>query len=117
AKVTCDGQVWPTDDYLAIAAGTIDQIGLGFRPFPRAGERAGRFQALGITCPISAFLADMGRIRLGKPMTPGKTNDTLATRLEIAPDEKLAYMIDGDLHESDGPLRIGVGPRLRIVTS
>ncbi|MBI2897682.1 MAG: sphingosine kinase, partial [Deltaproteobacteria bacterium] len=43
AKVTCDGQVWPTDDYLAIAAGTIDQIGLGFRPFPRAGERAGRF--------------------------------------------------------------------------
>jgi len=115
-KVTCDGAPWP-DDYLAIAAGTIDQIGLGFRPFHRVGERRRTFHALGITCTVPEFLADLGRIRLGLPMTPGKAVDALATSLVLERDEPIEYFIDGDLYQSAAPVRVGVGPRIRVITS
>ncbi len=39
-SVTLDGGgAWPERDYLAVAAGTIDHIGLNFRPFYRYAER------------------------------------------------------------------------------
>jgi len=41
AKV--NGQMLPPTPYLAIAAGTTPQIGLGFAPFPRCEPDAGRF--------------------------------------------------------------------------
>ena len=115
-KVTVDGQPWP-DDFLAIAAGTIDQIGLGFRPFRRVGERPRTFHALGITCTVPEFLVDLGRIRLGLPMGPGKTHEALARSLVLERDEPIDYFIDGDVYSSPSPVTVGVGPRLRIITS
>src|SRR5580692_193015 len=43
-----DGTTWKTRDYLSIAGGTIDQIGLNFRPFYRYAERPSTFHLLGI---------------------------------------------------------------------
>ena len=36
-----DGTSFPDRDYIAIGAGTVDQIGLGFRPFYRYAEEPG----------------------------------------------------------------------------
>src|SRR5262245_3516648 len=36
-QVTADGSCWGPRDYLAVGAACIDQIGLGFKPFYRAG--------------------------------------------------------------------------------
>ena len=116
AKVTCDGVAWP-GDYLALAAGTIDQMGLGFRPFHRIGERPRAFHALGITCSIGEFLREMGRIRLALPMGPGKTHEALARSLVVERLEGIDYFVDGDLYHSDETIRVGVGPRIRIITS
>lgn len=115
-RVTCDGQVWP-EDFLAVAAGTIDQIGLGFRPFHRIGERPRVFHALGITCTIPEFLAELARIRLALPMSAGMTHEALARSLVLERDEPIDYFIDGDLYTCPSPLTVGVGPRIRIITS
>ncbi len=63
------------------------------------------------------FLADLGRIRLGLPMAPGKAREGLATSLVLERDEPIEYFIDGDLYQSAAPVRVGVGPRIRVITS
>jgi diacylglycerol kinase (ATP) len=114
-----DGTVWEQRDYLAVAGGTIDQIGLNFRPFYRYQEKQGHFHLLGIHTSPLGFVRQLPRILRAAPMQPGHTFEALTTRAVIrsAPEsrEPLRYMIDGDLHECEGPLHVSIGPRVRIV--
>lgn len=111
-----DGTRWEERAYLALAGGTIDQIGLNFRPFHRWGERPGTFHLLGIhTSPIG-FVTQLPRIWRAAPMVPGHALEATPRRVTIhAPSGRIHYMVDGDLHECEGPLEVEVGPRVRIV--
>ena len=111
-----DGMVWEERDYLSVAAGTIDQIGLNFRPFYRYGEREGAFHILGIHTSPSGFVKQLPRIWRAAPMRPGHTYEAIATRATIrSPSSPMRYMIDGDLYECGGPISVSIGPRVRIV--
>jgi diacylglycerol kinase family enzyme len=111
-----DGTLWEQRDYLAVAGGTIDQIGLNFRPFPRYGERAGAFHILGIHTSPMGFVRQLPRIWRAAPMQPGHTFEATTTSVTIrSPKSPIRYMVDGDLHECDGPLHVTIGPRVRIV--
>ncbi len=112
-----DGTLWEERDYFSVAAGTIDQIGLNFRPFRRYGERPGVFHMLGIHTSPMGFVADLPRIWRAEPMRPGKTHEALSTSATIrSAGEPIRYMVDGDLHEiQERELRISIGPKVRIV--
>jgi hypothetical protein len=111
-----DGTVWPERDYLAIAGGTVDQIGLNFRPFYRYSEKPNTFHILGIHTSPMGFVRQLPRIWRAAPMKPGHTYEAVVTRATIrSPRGALRYMIDGDLHECGGPLHVSIGPRVRIV--
>jgi diacylglycerol kinase (ATP) len=111
-----DGSVWEERDYLAIAGGTIDQIGLNFRPFHRYAERPSAFHVLGIHTTPVGFVTQLPRIWRAAPMKEGHTLDAVTTRVVVRSIERrIRYMIDGDLHECDGPLTVSIGPRVRIV--
>jgi diacylglycerol kinase family enzyme len=111
-----DGTLWQERDYLAVAGGTIDQIGLNFRPFYRSGERPGTFHVLGIYTSPLGFVSQLGRVWSARPMRPGHTHEALAKRVIVRSSKSpLKYMIDGDLHECDGPLDVSIGPVVRIV--
>ena len=111
-----DGTVWEERDYLSVAGGTIDQIGLNFRPFHRWNERPGAFHLLGIHTSPMGFVSQLPRILRAAPMKPGHTFEALTTSATIrSPKSPLRYMIDGDLHECDGPLHVSMGPKVRIV--
>ncbi len=111
-----DGTTWPERDYLAVAGGTIDQIGLNFRPFHRYGEREGAFHVLGIHTTPMGFVSQLPRIWRAQPMKAGHTySATTSSVIVRSPESPLRYMVDGDLHECDGPLHVSIGPRVRIV--
>ena len=111
-----DGTVWEERDYLAIAGGTIDQIGLNFRPFHRYAEKPGHFHLLGIHTSPMGFVSQLPRIWRAAPMKPGHTFESLTeTAIIRSKSPRISYMVDGDLHECDGPLRVSIGPRVRIV--
>ena len=111
-----DGTRWEERDYLAIAGGTIDHIGLNFRPFYRYGERPGEFHLLGIHTSPWGFVQQLPRIWRAAPMRPGHTFEaTTPTATVCSPKSPIRYMVDGDLHECEGPLEVGIGPRVRIV--
>jgi diacylglycerol kinase (ATP) len=113
-----DGTTWNERDYLAVAAGTIDHIGLNFRPFWRYDERPGIFHVLGIHTTPFGFVRDLPRIWRAEPMRPGKTYEATQRVTRIAShDGVMRYMIDGDLHEAQGPLEIRIGPRVKIVVN
>ncbi len=107
---------WPEGDYLAVAAGTIDQIGLNFRPFHRFGEREGTFHALGIHTSPLQFVRELPRIWRAEPMREGRAVDATASRMIVrSADGTMRYMIDGDLHEKRGEVEVTVGPRVKII--
>jgi hypothetical protein len=111
-----DGTVWEERDYLAVAGGTIDEIGLNFRPFYRSVERPGAFHLLGIYTSPLGFVSQLGRVWSARPMRPGHTHEALAKHALVRSSKSpLKYMVDGDLHECDGPLDVSIGPVVRIV--
>jgi diacylglycerol kinase family enzyme len=111
-----DGTCWDERDYLAIAAGTIANIGLNFRPFHRYDEQPGRFHVLGIHASPVAFVKELPRIHRALPMRPGKAFDAVSSSMVVrGTDPIVKYMIDGDLHEAKRELRVSVGPRVRLV--
>lgn len=111
-----DGTVWEERDYLSVAGGTIDQIGLNFRPFHRYAESPGRFHILGIHTSPMGFVTQLPRIWRAAPMQPGHTFEATTSSVTIrSPSGPIRYMVDGDLHHCDGPLHVSIGPRVRIV--
>jgi diacylglycerol kinase family enzyme len=111
-----DGSCWEERDYLAVAAGTIAQIGLNFRPFHRFDERPNTFHAVGIHTSPMRFVRDLPRIWRAEPMRPGKTFESVCGRMIVrSSDGKMRYMIDGDLHESAGEVEVAIGPRVRLL--
>ena len=111
-----DGTIWEERDYLAVAGGTIDQIGLNFRPFHRYQERTSMFHLLGIHTSPMGFVRQLPRIWRAQPMKPGHTFEAVTPTATVrSADDRIRYMVDGDLHECDGPLSVSIGPRVRIV--
>ncbi len=111
-----DGTTWEERDYLSIAAGTIDQVGLSFRPFYRWAERPDAFHLLGIFASPFQFVLDLPRIRDGRPMRPGRTYEATPSRATLrSADSVMRYMIDGDLHETPGEIEVAIGPKVAIV--
>ena len=111
-----DGTVWPERDYLTVTGGTVDQIGLNFRPYYRFAEKPNTFHLLGIYTTPMGFVSQLPRIWQSKPMAPGHAYDAVTASAVIRPTRSpLRYMIDGDLHECGGALHVSIGPRVRIV--
>lgn len=116
--MTNAGDFWPMRAYSTIAAGTIQDIGLGFRPFAKAGEVPGTFHLLGIHASPKELVLDLPRIYRAEPMQKEKASHALAREATITTRERtLKYMIDGDLLEHPGSeMTIRTGPPVRIAT-
>ena len=107
---------WAPRDYLAVAAGTIDQIGLNFRPFHRFDERPNAFHMVGIYATPMQFVRELPRIWKAQPMGPGRARDEVSARAIVKGEGgEMRYMIDGDLHETTGDIEIAIGPRVKLV--
>lgn len=108
---------WPVREYLSIAAGTIDQIGLGFRPFARAAEDPARFHLLGIHTTPLGFARELPRIWAARAMHPTRADERLSDRASLRfAREGVGYMLDGDLETAPGDtLVVQSGPVISMV--
>ena len=116
ARVTADGAVWARDDFMAVGASCVEQLGLGFTPFYRANERAGAFHILGIHTPSPlGFAVELPRILRGRPMRRDKAIDASVSDVLFEREGAIDYIIDGDTYSTPDRLRLAVGPRVRFV--
>jgi len=62
------------------------------------------------------FVQELPRIHRAEPMRAGKTYEAVVDHAVVrGVDEVVGYMIDGDLHEARGALKIGIGPRVKLI--
>ena len=115
ARVIVDGKQWAREDFLTVAASCVEEIGLRFKPFYRAHERADAFPILGIHASTPGLATELPTVLRGRPMSRHKVIDALAREVVFETDEPTGYTIDGDLYKTQGSLKIVQGPALRIV--
>lgn len=114
-RVSLDGQRWSPEAYLSVAAGTVDDMGLGFKPFWAVTRHPGQLQALGFACPAAALATRIPGTWFGRPWHHPGIVDQLGTRLVLAADEPISYMIEGDFHRGGQQVEVEVGPPVRLV--
>jgi diacylglycerol kinase family enzyme len=117
ATLTVDDEVHPPRRYTVLGAATVEQVGLGFRPFTRAGECADQFQVFAFHGSTQSLVRQLPRIRRGLPMVKGLGFDPVARRLQIeTAGEPIAYALDGDLREGGPKVVVELGPQIEIRT-
>jgi len=115
-RVLVDGQALPDTAVSAISAGTVREVGMGFKLNHRADEDPDRFSVLAIRAGALALGLDLGRVRRGLGIAPSRAWSGLGAHVRLEPaDDDSAYTIDGDLYRARGPFEIVAGPRLDFV--
>lgn len=112
--VEIDGQMLDRDDWLAVAAGTVEQIGLGFRPFRFTEQGPGRMHAVGLGCAVGRFARELPRVYARQPLLAPENVERSASRLVLRGVEPATFMVDGDFHRGGHELVVDVGPTVAL---
>lgn len=113
-RLLVDGVEQDRRDWLAVAAGTVEQIGLGFRPF-RFTDQVGHLHAVGLGSSVGRFAFELPRVYLRKPLAASTNQEWPAQRLELHADEPIGFMLDGDFHRGGCSLTVQVGPSVHFL--
>jgi diacylglycerol kinase family enzyme len=113
--LTANGEPWVKGKFLAVVAGTIDQIGLGFRPFTRCEAAPGTFHAVAIGGSGIELIRRLPAIRLGRSLPDDEVPNRVISNLVFESSEPIEYTVDGDLHEGGRKITIEMGPRVRVI--
>lgn len=115
AEIEVDGEVWPMKRYQAVLVGTIEQIGLGWRPFTRCEERDGAFHLAAVNDRPLDIVKALLPMRLGQRVSDEIIRDTVASKATFRSTSEIVYTIDGDMYRSDEPVLLETGPRVKII--
>ena len=111
-----DGEHIAPNHYMAVTAGTVEQVGLGFTPFFLADRFKSAFHLLAITGTPAAVVRDLPKVWLGLPVGPHNGMNRVAKKVVLtAPGGSIDYMVDGDIYTCHGRLVLETGPDVRIV--
>lgn len=116
AAIEADGVPWLDDEFVAVMASNQPELGLGFRPFSRCGERDGAFHAVAIKGPHVEVVKALPTIRMAGPLgeRPG-FDDRVCSALTFRSSSRIGYTIDGDIYSTDEPVRVEAGPKVRVL--
>ena len=86
------------------------------RPFRRATEQPGAFQALGLTAGPRQFALELPRLLFGLPARRDRLLEGVGEKLELSARAPLHWLLDGEIYLSaTGKLSVGLGPRVSLV--
>lgn len=114
-KVVVDGNLVPHNDFIAVIATTVNDIGIGFKPMYRAYEKDGTFHILSIGCQASDIIKNLIKVKRGKPVHHPYLFDSIGKKAVITSAKKMLYTIDGDMYEADRKLVADIGPPVKLV--
>jgi diacylglycerol kinase (ATP) len=114
-KVVVDGNLVPHNDFIAVIASTVDDVGIGFKPMRRAYEKDGTFHILSVGCEPSVIVKNLVKIKTGKEICHPLLFDSIGKKVIITSNKKMTYTMDGDMYEAEGKLMAEIGPTVRLV--
>ncbi|TMA24258.1 MAG: hypothetical protein E6J88_11335 [Deltaproteobacteria bacterium] len=115
-RIRLDDDEWPPVPIYGLVCSSVAEAGLGLRPFRRATEQPGAFQALGLTAGPRQFALELPRLLVGKHARRDRLIEGVGERLELSARAPLSWLLDGEIYTSaTGRLTVGLGPRVSLV--
>ena len=114
AEVRCNDHVWPLDNYRAVFAGAVPELGLRFRVFYKSSEQT-PIHAMAFTVPPRQVLRYVPSMFRGKPSGCPDLIEEGTTHMRVKLAQPMAYTIDGDMFEPCDTFDISCGPRLDVL--
>jgi diacylglycerol kinase (ATP) len=114
-SVEADGEDLGERPWTAIAVGSVEQMGLGFRVFSRL-RGDGAFHVVALSSSVAGVARELPRLWAGKGVARPGNRDLVVRELVLRGVERMALMVDGDFHRAEsGVVRIVPGPPVRFV--
>lgn len=115
-SVSVDGQPLEQAAFVGLMAGTVREVGMGFKLVHRADDDPERFGVLAIHAPPLSLALDVWAVHRGRGIAARRAYSAVASRMEVRPnDGSMSYTIDGDLYRTHAPLSISLGPPIAFV--
>jgi diacylglycerol kinase family enzyme len=115
AQITVDGKPIPFQEFTMFLGSTIREIGIGFKPTPRAYDKEGHFQFLATKIKPISVIPQLHKIYLGRDVIHPEYFSQVAREVLIKPLGSLRYMMDGEIYETEGPIRMSTGPTVEVI--
>jgi diacylglycerol kinase (ATP) len=104
------------DRWTAVALGTVEQMGLGFRVFPMTAAHPDAIGVVAIGSSVARLATELPSVYLGRGVHRVGNSTHTAAEVLLESDEPIALMVDGDFCRADGGrVRIGLGPPVTFI--
>lgn len=115
-SVRVDGALLEQTAFVGLMAGTVREVGLGFKLVHRADDDPERFGVLAMHSAVLSLTLDVPAVLGGRGIAPQRAFSAVASRMEVqSKNGAMAYTIDGDLYRTQAPLSISLGPHVAFV--
>jgi diacylglycerol kinase family enzyme len=115
SRITLGGVDMPWDRCNGVAASSMEQVGLGLRPFSRANESPGNFHSMAFRMRPSSFIRAAWALGRGRLRSSPDYLSTVTDSLVVESTEPVPYALDGDVFAGGLRLEIRSGPRLELI--
>ncbi|HEY7371395.1 MAG TPA: diacylglycerol kinase family protein [Polyangia bacterium] len=112
-SVRVDGQLLERTTFVGLMAGTVREVGLGFKLVHRADDDPERFGVLAIHGRPMSLTADLWAVQRGRGISERRAFSAVASEMHVqSKNGAFAYTIDGDLYRAQEPVAISLGPHI-----
>jgi diacylglycerol kinase family enzyme len=109
--VSVDGHLLDRSAFVGVMAGTVREVGLGFKLVHRADDDPERFGVLAIHGRPMSLTVDVWAVQRGRGISDRRAFSAVASKMHVqSKNGAFAYTIDGDLYRTQDPLDISIGP-------
>ena len=115
--VVVDGIPLPSERWTAVALGTVEQMGLGFRVFHLLADHPDTLQVVGIGSSVANLARELPSVYRGRGVHHPENTTRAARTVALESDEPIPLMIDGDFVRAERRVRYALGPPIRFVTA
>jgi diacylglycerol kinase family enzyme len=113
--VVTDAHAHDPEEWTAVAVGTVEQMGLGFRVFHLLRDHPDALQVVALSSSVADLARELPSVYRGLGVHRPGNFTRAAQTVELAAGEPIGLMIDGDFYEAESPVRYSVGPEVRFV--
>jgi diacylglycerol kinase family enzyme len=110
-SVRVDGTLLERTAFVGLMAGTVREVGLGFKLVHRADDDPERFGVLAMHSAVLPLALDLWAVQHGRGIAPSRAFSAVASQMDVhSKNGAMAYTIDGDLYRTHEAVTISLGP-------
>jgi diacylglycerol kinase family enzyme len=110
-SVRVDGALLEQTAFVGLLAGTVREVGLGFKLVHRADDDPERFGVLAMHSAVLSLTLDVWAVQRGRGIAASRAFSAVASKMNVqSKNGSMAYTIDGDLYRTQEPVAISLGP-------